>query len=317
VYTLIVKKIIVSKIMEGTNMSFDNFVGLDVNQVKRDLSFSVNLESVLTEQDDRISKNAVTRFTPEGKKILGLVSPKRKIIPYSEMMDWVVGEMDNLGVNYKLKESTLVSKSDNLFQQYLFDSPITNPDGLDISPMVILKGSHVSVPLKIDIGTYRFVCSNGALVGNTIKSISLKANDLDGLMRRSLRDEISAGIDSMTRISARYQELASENMMEYMMKIFNSPFVPVALKKSMMDFWAGDGTIVPLTQRTIKNNDFLAFKLDSDAILDLEGNPVLEVVNEKSAWNLYNDTTDVATHTSRNELTRNHFYNVISTVFAA
>lgn len=298
-------------------MSFQNVIGLDVNQVKRDLSFSVNLEKVLTEQDDRISKNAVTRFTSEGKKVLGLVSPKRQIIPYSEMMDWVVGELDHVGVDYKLKESTLVKKSDDLFQQYLFNSPITNPDGLEISPMIILKGSHVSVPMKLDIGTYRFVCSNGALVGNTIKSISLKANDLDGLMRRSLRDEIAAGIDSMRKVSARYTELAGEDMIEYMMKLFNSPFVPVALKKSMMDFWSADGTLSLTTSKAVKNEDFVTLRLDGDILRNQDNENIFEISNKKSAWHLYNDTTDVATHTSRNELSRNHFYNVISTVFAA
>lgn len=297
-------------------MNFQNVVGLDINQVKRDLSFSVNLESVHTEQDDRISKNAVTRFTSEGKKVLGLVSPKRQIILYSEMMDWVVGELDHVGVEYKLKESTLLKKTDNLFQQYLFNSPITNPDGLEISPMIILKGSHVAVPMKIDIGTYRFVCSNGALVGNTIKSISLKANDLDGLMRRSLRDDIAAGIDSMRKISARYSELSDEGMEEYMMKVFNSPFVPVALKKSMADFWVGDGTLASLSNKILKNKDFISLKADG-SFINSSNNGIFEISNKKSAWHLYNDITDVATHTSRNELTRNHFYNVISTVFAA
>lgn len=298
-------------------MNFQNVVGLDINQVKRDLSFSVNLEKVLTEQDDRIGKNAVTRFTPEGKKVLGLVSPKRQIIPYSEMMDWAIGELDHTGLDYKLKESTLVKRTDDLFQQYLFDSPIMNPDGLEISPMIILKGSHVSVPMKLDIGTYRFVCSNGALVGNTIKSISLKANDLDGLMRRSLRDDIAAGIDSMKKVSARYTELAGEDMIEYMMKLFNSPFVPVALKKSMMDFWSTEGTLTLLTDRVIKNNDFVSFRIDDDIVTNGDKVSIFEVSNKKSAWHLYNDTTDVATHTSRNGLTRNHFYNVISTIFAA
>ena len=297
-------------------MNFQNVVGLDINQTKRDLSFSVNLESVLTEQDDRISKNAVTRFTSEGKKVLGLVSPKRQIILYSEMMDWVVGELDHVGVEYKLKESTLLKKTDDLFQQYLFNSPITNPDGLEISPMIILKGSHVAVPMKIDIGTYRFVCSNGALVGNTIKSISLKANDLDGLMRRSLRDDIAAGIDSMRKISARYSELSDEGMEEYMMKIFNSPFVPVALKKSMADFWVGDGTLASLSNKTLKNEDFISLKADG-SFINSSNNGIFEISNKKSAWHLYNDTTDVATHTSRNELTRNHFYNVVSNVFVA
>ena len=87
-------------------MEFKNVIGLDLAQVKKDLSFSVGLESVVTEQDDRIGKNAVTRFTSEGKKILGLVSPKRNIIEYPEMIDWVTGEMSKLNVDFKLKKAS-------------------------------------------------------------------------------------------------------------------------------------------------------------------------------------------------------------------
>lgn len=286
-------------------MEFKNVIGLDLAQVKKDLSFSVGLESVVTEQDDRIGKNAVTRFTSEGKKILGLVSPKRNIIEYPEMIDWVTGEMSKLNVDFKLKESKLISKADNLFQQYLFDSPIHNPDGLDIAPMIILKASHVSIPLRLEIGTYRFVCANGALVGETIKSISVRANDLDGLLKNNLKDEISRGIDDMRKVSARYQELANEPMEAYMNELFQSLLVPLSLKKAMLEFWISDNTIAMTDVQKMKNADFISNDLVGPA------------VNSKSAWSLYNDVTDVVTHSSKNESNRNFMYNVISKVFAA
>lgn len=298
-------------------MSFTMVEGLNLQQIRDEIDFPISLEKVFTEQDDKINKRAVTRFTAEGKKVLGLVSPKRKVIPYAQMMDWVVGEFNSLDLDFKLQESSLVKSSDNLFQQYLFDTDITNPDMQEISPMLILKGSHITTPLRIDIGTFRFVCSNGALVGNTIKSISLKANDLDGLLRFNLKDEIRHGIDDMRKVSARYGELHDDEMEPYMMEMFRSPFVPVALKKALMDCWVGNGTIMPIAMRTLKNNDFLTLKLDGNSVSNSEGALLFEMGNRRSAWDIYNDATEVSTHSSRNEHTRNSFYRSISNVFAA
>lgn len=298
-------------------MSFTMVEGLNLQQIRDEIDFPISLEKVFTEQDDKINKRAVTRFTAEGKKVLGLVSPKRKVIPYAQMMDWVVGEFNSLDLDFKLQESSLVKSSDNLFQQYLFDTDITNPDMQEISPMLILKGSHITTPLRIDIGTFRFVCSNGALVGNTIKSISLKANDLDGLLRFNLKDEIRHGIDDMRKVSARYGELHDDEMEPYMMEMFRSPFVPVALKKALMDCWVGNGTIMPIAMRTLKNNDFLTLKLDGNSVSNSEGALLFEMGNKRSAWDIYNDATEVSTHSSRNEHTRNSFYRSISNVFAA
>lgn len=298
-------------------MDFNSVTGLDLNKVKNEISFHVDREGVLTDEETLINKKAMTRMTEDGKKVLGLVSPKRQIIPYSEMMDWVVGEFQNVGIPFKLQESSIVRKSDDLFQQYLFDMDVDNPDGQDISPMLILRGSHVGTPLKIDMGTYRFVCANGAIVGKTFKTISVKAKDIDSLLRYGLRDNIAAGIESMRRISARYHELESEDMYPYFMSMFTSTAVPVSLKKAMFDFLSTNGTIQPLTEKTVKNQDFLTFKLEDNLIVNRDSESILEIVNPVSAWKLYNDATEISTHSSKNEISRSYFYRTISEVFAA
>lgn len=299
-------------------MSFNQVGGLDLEEARRLISFPVKLEKVYTQEEDRVKKNAVTRFTlEEGKRILGLVSPKRKVIPYSEMMGWVVDELQEVGVDFKLLESTLTSSADNLFQQYLFDTNIDNPDGLEISPMIVMKGSYVSTPLRIDIGTYRFVCANGALVGNTIKTIVLKANDLNGLMRHTLREDISAGIEAMKSISHRYAELAREDMETYMLGMLTSSKVPVSLKKAMFEFWESDGTLLKLTDKVLKNDSFLALEADGDILRTMTGENIAEIQEKKSAWTLYNDATEIATHSAKNVVTQNIFFNSISDVFVA
>ena len=299
-------------------MDFQTMQALNLREVKNEISFSVEREDVFTEHDDRISKKAVTRFTPEGKKVLGLTSPKRQIIPYGDMMDWVVNEFDGLGIPFKLTESSLVKKSDDLFQNYVFGTPVDNPDGQNISPMLILRGSHVSTPLRIDMGTFRFVCSNGVMVGNTISSIVVKAKDLDGLLRFGLRDEIRHGMDAMTEVSKRYDELASEEMEGYLMSLLTEASVPVALKKGMVDHLSYKGTIEMQTTRNLKNNDFFSLRLHDDgAVVNKEGESIFQIQEKQSAWRLYNDATEISTHNARSESARSFFYKTISDVFVA
>jgi len=290
---------------------------IDLKQARSEIDFDVFREEVFTEDADRVNKKAMTRMTTEGKKILGLVSPRREVMPYTDIMDWVIEEFDKTGPRFKLQESSLVSKSDNLFQQYLFDLDVETPDNQDVSAMLILKGSHIGTPLKIEMGTYRFVCSNGVTVGSTFDTISLKARDLNSLLDYNLKDEISRGMNGMVRVAARYKELGNEDMVEYLLTLLNDPVFPVALKKSMIEMLNFKGTTEGIMQRTVKNSDFLTMRLDGNTIVNGLSEPVSEIISPISAWGLYNNATEIATHQTRNATGRDYYYKAISKLFAA
>lgn len=299
-------------------LDFNSAPSIDLRAARRDLDFDVVREDIFTEESDKVNKKAMIRYTEEGKKILGLVPVNREVIPYSTMMDWVTEEFDKTDIGFKLQESSLVGKSDNLFQQYLFDLKVGTPDDQKIAPMLILKGSQIGTPLKIEMGTYRFVCSNGVTVGQTLKTISLKAKDLNGLLSYGLKDEVARGMNGVMKfVSNRYLELGNEEMDNYLMNLFNDPVYPVALKKSMIEYLNKQGTTNQLVKRTIKNSDFLTMRFENNKIINGNSDAILEVTNPISAWALYNNATDIATHQTRNATGREYYYKAISELFTA
>lgn len=296
---------------------FENSSGLDINEVMREVSFPVVKEAVATELDHlRPSQEAVVRETDNGREILGLVSKRRKIIPYQDIMGWLLQEFDNTGVSYKLTESSLVNHSD-LFQQYIFKGEIDNPDGQEISPMLLVKASHVGMPLKIDFGSYRFICANGAVAWYSTSSIGIKATDSENLLRYSLRERISAGLDSLKVLTKRYQELEDVSMMEYFSTFVQDPQIPANLKKSML-FHMGDKGVLEIEDTSKVKGNFLINSVNNgDSYSTEEGDPIFSVRQDQSAWQMYNDATEVSTHCTQNELTRMSYYKAISYLFAA
>lgn len=296
---------------------FENSKGLNVNKAIEEVSFPVVKEPVATELDHlRPSQEAVVRHTDEGREILGLVSKRRKIIPYQEIMGWLLQEFDNTGVSYKLTESSLVNRSD-LFQQYIFEGGIDNPDGQDISPMILVKASHVDMPLKIDFGSFRYVCSNGAMAWYSLSSIKIKATDSENLLKYSLRERISAGLDGMKILSNRYRELENVSMMEYFSLFMQDSRIPTTLKKNMLRHM-GDKGVVQIEDASKLKGKFLVNSVkDGMRYLTDEGDPMFFVNEDQSAWEMYNDATEVSTHCTQNELTRMNYYKAISYLFAA
>ncbi len=298
-------------------MSFNSVEGLDLSQVRKEVQFPVFKEHVVTEEDNvSVNSSAVMRDIDGEKKVLGLVSRKRSLLPYEEAMDWVTDEFQKTGIDFKLKESSILKRS-NLFQQYLFDGEVENPDGYDISPMVILKASHIGTPLELDFGTYRFVCSNGVTVGNTIGKIKVKARDLDNLLRYSIKDDICANLEKMRDLSERYRELQNEDMFPFLSNMVLNPVIPAELKKNLIEFGESKGIIEVQDSRAIKGKNLLGAKENNREFSTYEGAPMFRVISDQSAWEFYNDATEIATHNTRNESARMYYYRVISDLFAA
>ncbi len=297
--------------------AFNDVQGLDIRQVKEEVSFPVTKETVHTEEDMRVNRDAVVSYQDGEKSILGLVPQKRQVIPYSEVVDWVTGVFDSVGVPFKLKESTLTGRSKNLFQSYLFNQEVDTPDSQDISPMFLLRSSYVGNPVQFDIGTYRFVCSNGAIVGNTLESIKIKAKDLDGLLTHDLLNDVKMSLDRMMSVSRRYQQLANEEMNSYLMEFFNAPFVSVGFKKAMVDYLEQKGVIEKRVNEVLKGNDFLSMRKSDQNLVLVKDEEAFKILEEKSAWDFYNLSTELSTHQSRNVHIRDWNNRAISEVFAA
>lgn len=298
--------------MEG----FNNVQGLDLGQAMSELAFPVSRDNAIAESYMKdVQKDAVLREDTD--EVLGLISKRRPLVPYPEMMTWMVDEFDKSGIPFKLKESSLVGRG-NLYQEYVFDMNIDNPDGQGIAPMVIAKGSYVGTPLKLDFGILRFVCTNGVIVGQIIESLRVKPSELRNLLRYSLREDISAGLDRMKVVSNRYNDLAQESMLRYICPFFSSDKTPMAFRKQMMEVMETQGAFKVITDK-FNSEKFNLMDTDDDRVyFSHEGEALFSIEDPTySAWDFYNVATEVATHSMRSEVARQVAYQSISHAFVA
>lgn len=274
-------------------------------EARKEIAFGVERVPLVTEPSphEHVNRLLVQRTDePEDgyKKKLGIVKDTRTHIPYPTMMDWVERELDAAEIKYKLKES-LVTKKGEMYQEYLFDHDIDTPDGQSMSPLLILKGSYVGTPMEAYFGTYRFVCSNGVMVGETISKLVVKPNVQD-LLQSSIQDELRMKIDQFRRVEGLYTKLQDEDYTPYLWTIFADTYLGAKIKKELILLLQNDGN-VEVTKEKIRSSD-----LENPESL-------LTIVNSITAWEFYNMVTQVATIHSQSAQSRIHNFKRVSKDF--
>ena len=308
------------------SISFEDFKGLTKAQAKSNVAFSFEAEKTVSDVTGlSVRRNAIFRTdageTGDKKVLLGLVPEGRPIIPYSEVTDWMCNELDKTGVEYKILDSTIHGKTCSMQQRYVMNLDIGNPDGYKLSPMMIVESSYTGLPVALEMGTYRFICSNGVTVGGDVfERTKITARRLQDFGKITVGDVIRRGLDKIVALKDTYQRLDDENWEDYFMAFLDSPRVDVEFKKHLIQFLYGEATLAPLTDKTLKNEDFIgSFKLGEETIANKDKVAILHVDSNKnkSAWDLYNDMTYIASHESSSILIRDRVYHMISEVFAA
>lgn len=305
-------------------VDYNDVTGLDLSNAKQEISFPIEVEKVQSVVSNKILSKSVL-FNLNGgvnkneRTPIGFISDKRKIQPYGELMDIVTNELSKI-TNFKLIENNISTKSYNVSQRYLIDQKITNPDGFELAPMIMVNYSYVGLPIALELGTFRYTCSNGAFVKvQDFERISIKMHDLNSLYIQNIGNLIKRGLDNINKISNRYNELASENWETYLEAMLSNPRVSVAFKKSIADYLHGTGEMLLRTTDTVKNDTFLSLHYDknSNCFINRYNEPIYQIMNQKSAWNFYNDCTDLSSHTSPSiALRKNNDLN-ISEIFRA
>ena len=305
-------------------IDYDDVVEIPLAAARAEMSFPVSVEKVQSVVSGKILNKSVL-FNEAGgpskneKVPIGFVSDRRKIINYGDLMDMVVKEVSNV-VPCKLIESNISNRNFNVSQRYLLDSKITTPDGTNLSPMLLVNYSYTGVPVSFEIGTFRYVCSNGAVVKvKDLDHMVIKMHDLDSLYVNSIGNVVRRGLDNVAKISDRYISLAKEDWKQYLENLFASPMVSVAFKKKIVEFLIWNGFLILQTDITVKNDTFLMLRYDSaqNSFVDKSGSVVYYVSRDKSAWDFYNDCTDLSSHTSPSVALRRNNDNNISQIFVA
>jgi len=284
-------------------VNYDDVVGLDINEVRNEISFPVEVEKVQSAVSNKTLNKSVL-FNLNGgpnkndRMPIGFVSDRRKIIPYGEMMDIITNELSNI-VPFKIIESNIADRSFNVSQRYLLDHSIDNPDGQQLAPMLIVNYSYIGLPLSLSLGTFRYICSNGAVIKiEDFERISVRMHDLDSLYVKNIGNIIRRGLDNIDRVSDVYVKLASEDWTTYLVRLLNSTNVTVAFKKSVMEYLIMNREVFSVAKSTVKNDTFTTLSLRGQDLVNENGEVVYLLDTTKSAWQFYNDCTDISTHSS-------------------
>ena len=282
-------------------VSYADLPTVPIKDAREEIEFPIRRETAISEKG-HLSTSKDVVIHDETDEIIGLVSKKRPNIHYTEIMDWLVDELNNLGHNYKLRESVL-DKSWNFHQEYVIDADVDAPDGENISPIVFVKASYIGTPMQMEFGTFRYTCSNGAKVGNIIDNIKVSAKEARDLMRHTIRDEIRASLNKFDLVGKQYKELSDSDWNPYLESFILSETIPIMIRKGVLEFLAETGD-VNLTVDKLKSSD-----------LKEMGTELYNVVSDQSAWYLYNVITQIATHKSRGASSRKSKFKAVSEFF--
>jgi hypothetical protein len=276
-------------------VTYANVPGLDLTAERKKIAFPVSRETQLSETHQFVSGfNRIVVPDPNnaGKNLpLGEVPVSRPYLPYGETMDWIVKEFEEIGIPFKLRTSVINRKNFNLYQEYLFDQDVTPPDGEGISPMVIVHSSYVKgSPLALYLGTYRFVCSNGAIVCAGGKThLSVNQHNWGSLQSKGFHDDFRDAFDHYTDVSAFYAKLNNVPLAETVFEIFKPKLIPFCMRKKVIGQMEEDGLVsVNTISDKPEGEKFKALKEE-----ELAAPGLLAVSGNVSTWDVYNRFTSI------------------------
>lgn len=283
------------------SQKFANADSVSLSDAFREVSFPVERRNLVTEDPNQPTEYQMVHRTDTDQD-LGVVPSVYPYVKYRDVMKWMVQNFERAGVDYKLRDSLVQNKGD-VYQEYLFDHDVDTPDGSDMSPLVIAKMSYVRAPLEIYFGTYRFVCSNGVMVGNTIQKIHVSPKVQD-LLQSSIRDDIRQSLEKFVKVSNLYTKLQNESFNPFLTQYVLDHYVTAGFKKAVLAELQNAGNIEVLKDK-LKQEDFSQGDLDQ----------IYRVVDEITAWDFYNIVTNIATRKSRSVGARFRNYQNVSRVF--
>jgi len=280
----------------STALTYAAVPGLDLAAERKKINFPVDRETQLSESRQFVSSfNRISVPDPDnaGKFVpIGEVPVNRPHLPYGETMDWIVKEFEELGVPFKLRTSVVNKKNYSLYQEYLFDQNVAPPDGEGISPMVFVRASYVKgSPLTLYLGTYRFICSNGAIIsagGRT--SLSVNSRNWNDLSAKGFHDDFRDALDHYSDVSNFYAKLSSVPLTDTVREIFVPKLIPFCMRKKVIGHLEEEGMVqVNVSTDKLDGEKFKAIKED-----DLLNPGLISVNGAVSTWDVYNKFTSIS-----------------------
>jgi hypothetical protein len=284
----------------STAIAYDNVPALDLVKARQQIAFPVTRETQFAENTKFTSgfnRISVPDTQAPGKLIpIGEVPVNRPHLAYADTMDWMVKEFEEIGIPFKLRTSVVDKKNYGLYQEYIFDQPVTPPDGNGIAPMVLVHASYTKgSPLSLYLGTYRFVCSNGAIVSAGGKTgLSVNSRNWGDLSDRGFHDDFKDAFDHYADVSNFYAKLNSVSLTDTVAEIFMPKLIPFCMRKKVVGQLEEIGAVVVnITTDKPDGEKFKALKEE-----DLLRPDAISVNSDVSTWDVYNRFTNIGSKLS-------------------
>jgi hypothetical protein len=284
----------------STAISYDEVPALDLMKARQQIAFPVTRETQLAENSrfvSRFNRISVQDTQAPNKLVsIGEAPVNRPHLPYAETMDWMVKEFEETGIPFKLRTSVIDKKNYGLYQEYIFDQPFTPPDGEGIAPMVLVHASYTKgSPLSLFLGTYRFVCGNGAIVAAGGKTgLSVNSRNWGNLSDRGFHDDFKDAFDHYADVSKFYAKLNSVPLSETVGEIFMPKLIPFCIRKKVVGQLEEIGAVsVNITTGKSDGEKFKALKEE-----DLLNSATISVNSDISTWDVYNRFTNIGSKLS-------------------
>ena len=288
--------------VSNTALDFASVKGLDIAVERKKVDFPVNRETQLSEDHKFIS--GFTRLSVQDPQNAGRLLPigevpaNRPFLPYGDTMDWILNEFDELGTPYKLRTS-VVNKKFNLYQEYIFDQDVESPDGDAIAPMVLVHGSYTKgSPLAVYLGTYRYVCSNGAIIQAGGKTgISVNSRNWGDLSSRGFHDDFRHALNHYSDVSKFYGKLYNVPLAETLNEILQPKLIPFCMRKKAIGSLEGNGYVnVNITSDKDAGEKFKDLKEE-----DFFTPQSITVNGDVSTWEAYKELTYISSRLSSSD----------------
>jgi len=281
-------------------MSNENF--LDLSEERNKVGFRTVRERLLTGGGLDTNKDAIIR--PDNNTVLGVVTRSHDVLPYANIMDWMVNSFMDMNMPFDLKESVLVGGGKSLYQEYVSpDFEIDSPDANGkISPLVVVNASYNGSYLHIHFGVYRWSSTSSTLTGNVIDSITVRYKS--SIFGSSISSEIKNRLDKFTEVSAVFRKLADESFEDYLWDTIKQKDLNFTFKKKMLLDLAAKGCV------DIEKDSFVNANLVEEDPKD-----IITINGDMNAWEFYTNLMYIATHEMRSVSARLSSYNGISKVF--
>ena len=292
---------------------------LNLAETRKQIRLPIFREDMITVKNNIRSSNQMVLLKADKElKPLGEVKASRPFIPHEELMDWLCEEFSKLGLEFKLRVSTLHQKAFSLLQQYLFNFDIDTPDRQGISPLVYVKSSFVTGSVfELHFGTFRYTCTNGAIHTEEITHITVNSKNWKSLRANGFVVMFEKAFASYRNVSEFFRFLYAMPLSDKFEELFSPGLLPIGLRKHMLASLESSNDItvnIDVPKKRVKIKSRYLQEADLAKIRE-----TVTLTGDLSMWDMYNRFTNYTStqlESGNGVLNANHHIDHAFTVIA-